>query len=481
MNTHHSSEKKLTWLFVIACLSFIPTLFIGYVGEEGLYTISSYEMVYSHHYLTPLFLGGVYWRPPLFNWLIISIAQCLGWTHMLIASRLVTALATLGTSFLLLHLSRVLFKNKPLSYLIAAIYLTSDAGLYHGWIAYADPLYTFLGFAAVTCLWLSILQNRLIYFIASLFFLSAAYLTKALTVYAFYFSMLAGLAWYYKAQRRIALSPTRLILLALALSLPFLWAKITHNQNGEGMLNDIVQKLSISPESTPSFSNYLLNAGLFLLAFFYKLFPISFLFFYFLIQKRFAEYRHFRGAREALFALTMAGLNFIPYCLSPETHEPRYIMMIYPFVSLFLGVFFWNLNQLKPVILWIAGLLLIKGIVICIGLPIYNIEYRGDYSKTAMMILNKTKNTPLYSIDGSATGESVLAFMDLQHAPRPPITENIPTTGPYFVLRTLDQAKTCANEHFVETYPSAKSNSPVYLFSCPYSPPIKWTYSSGKF
>ncbi len=461
-----STNKTLKILLWIACLSFIPTLFIGYIGEEGLYTISSYEMAYYHSYLTPIFLGGSYWRPPLFNWLIIPLATLLGWTHMLVASRCITAMATLGTGFCLMYLSQALFKNRSLSMLIGLIYLTSDAGLYHGWIAYADPLYTFFAFSAVTLLWLSIIRNKISYLLGSLLLLSAAYLTKAMTAYYFYLSVWIGLAWYYKDQRPLFYHWKRLVLLLIALSVPLIWAKITQDRNGGGMIHDIITKFSVSSDTPFSWLSYFSNMLSFLFACIWKLFPISILFFYAAFRKRFKHYKSFSGIREAWLALSLAGINLLPYLLSPATYEPRYIMMTYPLLALFLGVFFWNQPSLKPTVLtWISLLLVIKLILVCIGLPLYLKDYRGNYAKTAAMILHDTQAAPLYSSDYSATGESVLAFLDLQRAPSAPLTMSPPSSGPYFLIHPLNQSPDRPNEHFVKVYPSTHSHSQVYLFA----------------
>jgi hypothetical protein len=459
------TDRVLRILLWIACLSFIPALFIGYIGEEGLYTVSSYEMAYHHSYLMPIFLGQTYWRPPLFNWLIIPVAEWLGWPHMLIASRLITALATIGTGLCLMYLSQSLFKNKSLSMLIGLIYLTSDAGLYHGWIAYADPLYTFFAFSAITLLWLSGLKNSLGLFLGSLLLLSAAYLTKALTVYYFYLEAWIGLAWYYKDQRSIFYQWQRLCLLAIALCVPLLWQNITHGHNGPGMVHDILAKFSLSNPSSFSWLAYFGNMAAFLFACIWKLFPISLLFFYSLLRKRFQQCKLFIGIGEAWLALSLAAINILPYLLSTATDEPRYIMMSYPLIALFLGVFLWNLPSLKPVMLWLILLLTIKLVMVCIVLPLYEQDYRGDYAHTAAMILHDTHGQPLYSSDYSAVGESVLAFLDIQQIPLPPITINTPQIGPYFLLQPGSTSPLNPHQHFVQIYPSPLSHSPVYLFT----------------
>lgn len=154
---------SLKWLFILATASFFLYLFLPYIGEEAVYTISSYEMWYHHHYLFPTTYGLTYWRPSLFNWLIIFFANSIGWQHMLVASRLVTALATISTSFMLMWLANRLFKKPHFSLFAALVYLTSDVLFYHGWLAYSDPLFAFFVVSAISFLWIANLEQRYVF------------------------------------------------------------------------------------------------------------------------------------------------------------------------------------------------------------------------------------------------------------------------------------------------------------------------------
>jgi hypothetical protein len=64
------------------------TLGLPYIGEEAVYTITSLEMRLNHDYFVTTLYGTNYGRPPLLNWLIIPLAEMLGWDRMLLASRL---------------------------------------------------------------------------------------------------------------------------------------------------------------------------------------------------------------------------------------------------------------------------------------------------------------------------------------------------------------------------------------------------------
>jgi hypothetical protein len=65
INNSKEIPQKIIWLlFSIAAISFVFTLSLSPIGEEGVYTISSFEMWYNQHYLYPLLYGANYGRPP---------------------------------------------------------------------------------------------------------------------------------------------------------------------------------------------------------------------------------------------------------------------------------------------------------------------------------------------------------------------------------------------------------------------------------
>ena len=54
------------------------------------------EMKARGEYFINTLYGTNHGQPPLLNWLVIALADGLGWEHVLVASRLVAACATIG-------------------------------------------------------------------------------------------------------------------------------------------------------------------------------------------------------------------------------------------------------------------------------------------------------------------------------------------------------------------------------------------------
>jgi 4-amino-4-deoxy-L-arabinose transferase-like glycosyltransferase len=463
--------KHQKWLFLIflACLSFIPSLFLQYIGEEAICTVSSYEMAYHHEYWVPLFYGNPYQRGPFYNWLIISLSHLLSWNHVLISARLITAAATLGSTAMLYRLSVFLFKSRELALWIALIYLSSDASFYHGWIAYSDPLYSFLCFSAVTSLWISILRRSSFEFFLSVIFISAAFLTKAMTGYFYYGTVLMVLFYTQKERRNFILHYPQLLSLILALSVPLIWHWLSslsgQGAQGMGMIYDMLSKFSTASPDQSSFSvlHYLKILIALPFEWVLKLFPITLLFLWGLTQKRYTGWKTYLGAGAVKWIGLLLLINILPYWLSPQGYEARYLLMLYPFYALLLGIFFYGAKQTDSFFYTVTGLIILKFLLVCIALPLYLHFYRGDYAKTAIMIIKDHPNETLYINADNAVGESVAMPLNLLRSPLPPLTRPPEAQGNYLVIRGVEDAPK-SNEKLLKVYPSEDSHSKLNLY-----------------
>lgn len=407
----------LKYLFIFALVSFIISLWIPYIGEEGVYTISSYEMWFHHHYLYPTTYGLAYWRPPLYNWLIICFANLLGWGNMLIASRLVTALSTIATSFLLIWLADRLFKSPGFGLFAALVYLTSDALFYHGWLAYSDPLFAFFVAGSISFLWVANLEQRKFFVWISVVFLIAAFLTKALTAYVFYLISLVFIVYYQGKNKAFLLRPINFLPYLFSILFYFIWNIASKKITEVGMWTDIFNKLH-----NIYWPRYLHQILIFPIEVFFRFLPASVLVVYYLIKQKFQKIKFNTVVRQTLFGFTL--VNFLPYWLVPHT-SIRYLLPLYPFIALLLALRLWHLfeAQLKTTIAWLALAILLKYVLI--GLVYYyQVYYRGDYTQIAKQIIMETKGFPIYANNSVATGLSVTAEIDRLIYPNPPLRES---------------------------------------------------------
>src|SRR5450759_3186752 len=182
--------RNIRWWYLWAVLCFIPTLFFYYVGEEAVFTLNSMEMWQRHEFLNTVMYGslggGGNGRPPLFSWLMIPLAQLVGWSHVLVASRIITVCATLGTSLTVAWLAQQLWRDKTIAWMAALLYLvTADVLLYRGWLSYADPLFAMFVVLAIALAWVACLRSSYPLLAGAMLAVFAAFLTKALTAYVF--------------------------------------------------------------------------------------------------------------------------------------------------------------------------------------------------------------------------------------------------------------------------------------------------------
>ena len=79
-----AGQAKTWWrLYWVAALTFLPTLFFYYVGEEAIFPVSALEMWHQGEWLQRLLFGGDLEHMPLYTWLIMPLAAFVGWEFLL--------------------------------------------------------------------------------------------------------------------------------------------------------------------------------------------------------------------------------------------------------------------------------------------------------------------------------------------------------------------------------------------------------------
>ncbi len=410
-------EVMTKWLIALAALSFLPTLFFYLVGEEGIYTISSMEMWHQQNWLQQIMYGADNGRPPLVNWLIMPVAELIGWQHVTIAARTVSVAATLGMVGWLYWLSRRVFGDQSFAQFAALTCLTlADLLLYRGWLSYTDPVFAFFTFGAMATLWVSAIEQRRGWLFISIILVSCALLTKAFTAYIFYGTVAFVLLWQ-REPRRFLLAPKSLFVFLLALIVPLLWFA-SNRQGGKsaGMLSEITRKLSAQ-----DWSSYLQHLVVFPLDVMLRLSPAILLALYLLWRKRVTEPE--RTATNFRAAVWITILAFLPYWLSPQS-SIRYLLPVYPMIALVCARVIWRAGDggRKLALRWFAGIIAFKFAFALVLFPYYQTHYRGEnYTEAGRNIMQLTADYPLYVTDVGSPGLCVTGYIDSQRLPLPPI------------------------------------------------------------
>lgn len=411
--------KYLRWWYVWAVLCFVPTLFFYYVGEEAVFTLSSLEMWQRKEFMNTVMYGtlggGGNGRPPLFNWLVIALAQLLGWSHVLLAARIVTVSATLATSLTLAWLAQQLWRDKTIAWMAALLYLlTADVLFYRGWLSYADPLFAMFVVLAIAQTWVACQRKSFCLLAAAALATFAAMLTKALTVYVF-----LGINWLVLQSQpdyhRFLLRWRAWGIYALALVLPLIWFKLGSQEVDQqaSLTRDILQKLVL-----PQWGDYGLRLVSYPVEMFLRLVPASFFVVWvYWQQRKLAQ----QPVTEVRLAVWMVLLNFLPYWLAPSG-GPRYVLPVY--ALLVLAGAYCAVRQFSglAVKLWVLGLLALATLTNLIAYPYYQKEVRGrNYVQMANEIVSRYGQYPLYASNVSSVGLAVVAEINALRSAQPAV------------------------------------------------------------
>ena len=418
LNKLSESEKRYWLLFAIAALSFVPTLFFYYVGEEGIFPIVSQEMWERGVWLKQYLFGADMQHNPLFNWQIMPLSALFGWEHVLTVTRVLTVSSTLITALTLAWVAGRLFQDKAFGIFAALGYLTmADVLLYHGWLSYVDPNYAMLIFAAIATLWVGVREQRIPLLAFSGVLLTCAFLSKALTAYIFYGGVLFVLL-FDTQQRRFLLHWRTLPILLLTYAGPFIWyASIPDGMaQGKRMFDELTYKFE-----RPTFFEYAERLVSFPTEVLTWLAPLTLLAIYLWLRKR--NQKEISAMHRLLFisACWMFLLNFLPYWISPRGGM-RYLMPIYPLLALVAARIIWQSGEpaLRLACNWIVAALVFKFAAALFIFPYYQSHYRGqNYDETAADILALTRGQPLYASNVSASGLSVTAYLNQRRVPAP--------------------------------------------------------------
>jgi len=425
-------------LILLASLSFLPVLGFYTVGEEGIYSISSMEMWVSGNWLIQPLYGQELARPPLMNWLVMPFAELIGWAHVLIATRMVSILATLGMTAWLYWLCRRLFDERPFALFAALTCLSlADLLLYRGWLAYTDPTFAFFTFGAVAALWVAAAEGHKGWLLASVLLVSCALLSKAFTAYVFYGT--AGLVLLSQPPaRRFLLSLPSLTILSLALLVPLAWFSSLSQTTGHStsMIGEILKKLALEGGM-----DYLKRLILYPLETAFWLSPAVLLAVYMALRKRviLPETR----PEDFRVAMLITLLAIAPYWLAPQGGI-RYLLPVYPLVALVSARIIWRAGEAgrKLALRWFAGVIAFKFLFALLLFPYYQAHYRGEnYANAAQDIMQKAGSYPLYATDVRSVGLNVVSAIDAQRYPQPPVVSPPAQWDSGFVISMTNDAE----------------------------------------
>jgi len=408
------------WVFyVIAAATFLPAIGFYYVGEEAIFPLSSLEMSYHGKWIEQLFYGGSLKHNPLYNWLTIPLASLAGWEHMLGVARAITIAASVGIGAVLAWLCRVLYRDAAFAAFAALVYLTlADVFFYRGWLAYADPLFAFFVFSAIACLWGACERRSGGLLALAVAALTCAFMTKALTAYAFY-GAAALVLFLHRDHRSFLLGPASWGAHLVGAVLPVVWLAFVPDNSGQGirMFAEILAKLGPT-----NLADYAFKLMAFPLDTGARLAPALLIAGYYTWRSRAVAGPRLDTASRV--ALWMAFLGYLPYWLAPQS-AIRYLMPLYPLAGFVIARVLWNAGA--PAVAatqrWLIAAVALKLVFVLVLFPYYQEHYRGrNFETAALDIQQRVAGHVLYTSSDNASGMSVTAHLDILRLPAPPLT-----------------------------------------------------------
>ena len=401
-----------------ALFMLLPLPVMQYVGEEGLMAIKSYEMFVRGDWLHPSILGGVWPHSPLWHWPVIVISSLIGWEHVDLAIRLVSVMASWLTAWVVGSTARWLFAEWPgAGWLAALIYLSmGEIAFWYGWLGYLDATFGFFVFAAIAFLWRAVDEESGRLFIASLLFVSLAFLTKNITAHALF--GLAGmvLLWRYK-RWRLLFSPAFLLPGLLALTVPWLWQTYVvapGTNTATTSINDALRNFI-----GYGLLDYLWHWLSYPFIFAFRALPVSLFILWLWLGRR---------QRFEIDARLLTGGIILLACLLPfwisAGATPRYLVPLYGLVALLLTGLTLQLDRKRlRQTLYLTLLIVVLKLPYSFGILPYIKDWRPerDVKVVAEEIVQLTPDMPLRTWNDVSTGLAIAAYIDVWRQEQPPI------------------------------------------------------------
>ncbi len=418
-----NNDKLLVYIIFLSALSLYLTLWVPLSGEEGNYTMAAMEMYHSGHWFTNLTLGDIYPRPPLMKFLVMCIASLIGFKHVLLASRLLTATATAASTVVTYLLAKQLSNNQRFALWSTALYFGWDLLIRRGWLAYSDPLFAFFILSSMACLWLACEKQSFQLLLLGSLCVALGFLTKEPRAYTFYGSLGFVLLWLHPNRRLLWQWPSWLIHGAL-LAFPFAYSYFFN----PGFLSALLKQMSSTDTNT--WGNYLYTVLWFAPASLVKnLLPTSAICLWVIASKR-KKILNQPFSRIAHIAFWACLINWLPCWLS-WGHWPaaRYYMPLYPFFGMLMA---YVILQAKPKIqrfalLMVTLLLLFKlttapWLFSFIQNRFHNMDNMQHMSQQ-MMDISQQQGRALYiqNATGIANIQHVAHTIDVLQWPKAPI------------------------------------------------------------
>lgn len=471
-NLINQKYTKFLWILCLLAIgSFLLTLNLPLVGEEGVYTNAALEMIFTKQYKFATLYGNIYPRPPLYNWLIIVFSKIFNPKNIVLSARMVAVTATTLMAITVFFTAKYLFntnkqdqttsllissKNTTIQFALftSAIFLSGDVLFKRGWLAYSDPIFAMFVFASIALLLIGTINNNLLLIFFANVCVFLGFLCKVHTSYVFYiitFFVLL-LTKYNKNLLR-----KNVMFLHILFITPLIFWNI-YWQESDCFFTAFSHMKRLAGISNNPEANLLGNIVIFPLQTWLALLPCS-LVALFALKNLFKNKYNIQPIIKILLWVTI--LNFAPYWITSQTNI-RYLLPIYPLFSIIIAYIIWQSNLIKQAIILLFISMLLKYVVAIFWYPHqYNIK-QGNAELVAKDILLHTNNYPLYINSFSATGLRIAGEINKINWPKKPLQQYPQNNMLYFVIQE-DQSMGTQHLRLIKHYKLNKDQIFLYI------------------
>ncbi len=405
------SLNKLKLLILCATLvMLLPLPIMQYIGEESYYTLSAYEIFVSGDWWHQSIFGSYWPKTPFFNWLIIAVAQLIGWEYLQIAARIVTVSASLGSAAVVFFMVRRFFPEQyNAAWLGALIYLTmGEISFWYGWLGYADATFGFFIFSAIASLWIAIEDKKLTWLLISLLLISLAFFTKNISCYIIYGSAALILVWRHQ-QWYMLLNPIYIVPVLASFTLPRAYQHfmLASGANTDVAISDALRNF-LGYNLTDYISHWISYPFLFLA----RAFPVTLILIWFYLKEK----QRYVLDQNMLILVYILLLCLLPFWLS-ATGTPRYLVPFYGLLALLLTGLSLQLDETKiKIVFKVILLIIILKIPYSFAVLPYIKDWRPERDIRTVVedIMQITDGKTLRTLNDVSTGLSIGAYINVR-------------------------------------------------------------------
>jgi len=379
---------------------FLP-IHIQFIGEESVYAVYLQNMLQTHDYF------NAFYRPPLFLWAGLALQETFHFSSIELPLRIVSILCSLGSAAFSGLFAHKVFKKEHAGLIAALVFLTlGEIQFWYGWFGYADAMFLFFIFSSTVCLWLAAQFRQTHWYILAIILINLAFLTKALTAYAFFISTMIIVTYHFKAWR-FFLHPIRLILLSGIIIAPMLWASF-HGSSSSSASASLIHDIAMRFHSIDILS-YLKHIMTFPIEFIARMAPVSFIILFFLWKKNRCSI-----SPDLRMILLIVGINYLPYWLAPFSNM-RHVVPLYAWASLALSYYLIhsNIKIKKAALIGVTIALMLKIPFSLWGLPfLKERDASQKFRPVAANIIQQVGNATIRQSSVSFTGFAIVAYIN---------------------------------------------------------------------